>query len=475
MSSPSPIEAGGNSSPSTFSEEKQVGILQTNPVAGSHVICSVSKGIEGSWGREKCLSRSLSCFCERSEIRDVSHLGDRLFFDFACRSSRKGAPSAYALRVMSGYLEKKGYQVFADDLGSAYHLLRTAPNEIENESKRIHDGLYQGVSQLFEYGYNQHSMGLNLVPDPASGFVICEIFNSGDGLSKYHEKHETDFRKFKTMLQIRVPMGSLTPDTIRVFLSSSNFNNVDEPYRAILDLLGAEILPSDSIPWQTKQKDSECTFRWILAYLKNKIPNEEYKQLLAELRFDCEAAYRNEHSDEASEKDSSWLMYKRTFPNGDVYEGDFVYGTFHGKGKYTFADGTVYEGAFSCGKFHGKGNQLLSNGDSYEGDFFNDEFHGKGKYTFENGVVYQGDFVYGRFHGKGNQVLSNGDSYEGGFSNHEFHGKGKYTSLENGTVYEGDFVNGKFHGKGKLTLLDGTICEGDFFEGNFQPSGNQRL
>ena len=81
MSIPSPIEAGGNSPPSTFSEEKQVEIPQTDTMSGSHVICSVSKGVDlDSWGYQKRWSKSLSCFCERSEIVDVCSKSDVWIF-----------------------------------------------------------------------------------------------------------------------------------------------------------------------------------------------------------------------------------------------------------------------------------------------------------------------------------------------------------------------------------------------------------
>ena len=41
-------------------------------------------------------------------------------------------------------------------------------------------------------------------------------------------------------------------------------------------------------------------------------------------------------------------------PNGDTYEGEFVYDARHGQGVYKFKNGDVYEGAFSQDKRHGK-------------------------------------------------------------------------------------------------------------------------
>ena len=37
---------------------------------------------------------------------------------------------------------------------------------------------------------------------------------------------------------------------------------------------------------------------------------------------------------------------KRSWNNGDVYEGQYAYGLAHGKGIFRYADGDVYEGSF---------------------------------------------------------------------------------------------------------------------------------
>jgi hypothetical protein len=82
---------------------------------------------------------------------------------------------------------------------------------------------------------------------------------------------------------------------------------------------------------------------------------------------------------------------KLKWPNGDVYEGDFVNGDRTGKGKYTWSNGDVYEGDFVKGDRTGKGNFTYTDGDVYEGDYVNGDQTGKGKYTFTSGDVYEGD------------------------------------------------------------------------------------
>ena len=53
---------------------------------------------------------------------------------------------------------------------------------------------------------------------------------------------------------------------------------------------------------------------------------------------------------------------KYTLANGDVYEGPFSEGKYHGAGSYIFKSGMKYIGSFENGVFHGKGNLLNPDG-----------------------------------------------------------------------------------------------------------------
>ena len=91
----------------------------------------------------------------------------------------------------------------------------------------------------------------------------------------------------------------------------------------------------------------------------------------------------------------------------------------------------------------------------YEGDFVNGVPHGKGKYRseeFNNRYVYEGDFVNDEQTGKGKKT------YEGG--------TGKWRKMR-GSVYEGDFVKGEPHGIGKMTYANGWVEEGKWKDGEF--------
>ena len=84
-----------------------------------------------------------------------------------------------------------------------------------------------------------------------------------------------------------------------------------------------------------------------------------------------------------------------TLSNGDVYEGNYVNGVWHGIGKHTQANGCIYEGDFVEGRYHGKGKFTWPDGATYEGDFINGYFHGRGKVTFADGYVAERNFKDG--------------------------------------------------------------------------------
>lgn len=96
-------------------------------------------------------------------------------------------------------------------------------------------------------------------------------------------------------------------------------------------------------------------------------------------------------------------MSKLTTSTG-VYEGELVNGLPHGKGIFYFNDGGRYEGDFLKGTFTGKGKMIYtfpSEGYYYEGDFVNGLRNGQGVYKFPSGTRYEGGFVNNEFHGYG--------------------------------------------------------------------------
>ena len=76
--------------------------------------------------------------------------------------------------------------------------------------------------------------------------------------------------------------------------------------------------------------------------------------------------------------------------DGDVYTGEYVNGTRHGKGKFVFVSGNYYDGEWVDGKYNGHGIFRWSDGGEFDGEWKNGKRHGKGKWTYTNGSYYTG-------------------------------------------------------------------------------------
>lgn len=135
----------------------------------------------------------------------------------------------------------------------------------------------------------------------------------------------------------------------------------------------------------------------------------------------------------------------------DVYEGDFINGYAHGKGKYTYADGGYYEGSWKNDKQDGTGVDVQANGERYEGDFRGGLKNGYGVYTWRDGSKYEGDFVDGAQEGRGTYTASTGEKYSGDWIGGLEHGDG-VMEYPNGTIYRGEFKNSMRDGKGTLII-----------------------
>jgi hypothetical protein len=132
----------------------------------------------------------------------------------------------------------------------------------------------------------------------------------------------------------------------------------------------------------------------------------------------------------------------------------------------------VYDGEWVQGKQHGRGRQTWSDGTHYDGEYQSDLRHGKGKETLPGGVVYDGEWADGRRHGEGRlswprtaaalpgtapafAMLQRSRppapvAFKGAFEEGELcDGVLTFTS---GDVYEGKFRASAFHGQGKLTV-----------------------
>jgi len=208
---------------------------------------------------------------------------------------------------------------------------------------------------------------------------------------------------------------------------------------------------------------------------------------------------------------------RMTWTNGDIYDGEFSAGLFHGKGKFvsgdsgtykgdyvrgymegrgvlSYSNGTHYEGEFVANQFQGKGRLTYAAGDIYEGDFTNNAMNGVGTWSFAdksiyvgqvvNGVIqgrgellrptgekYTGDFVAGKMHGKGVFADGHGNQYSGEFHTDNFIGAGTYVS-DDGFTYVGEFKNWRLNGKGIQTDAEGNHWEGEYQDGRLEGQGS---
>ncbi len=155
---------------------------------------------------------------------------------------------------------------------------------------------------------------------------------------------------------------------------------------------------------------------------------------------------------------------KLVWRNGNIYTGEFYEGLMHGHGKMKFGQGDVYIGSFKDGDWNGRGQLKYFAGDSYEGNFLNSEWSGQGVYISLGGDKYQGEFKHNMFHGNGRYEDANGDAFEGEFKNNRAEGKVTITYNDQGT-YKGDVENWEMHGQGVYTSKKGNVYSGQFVNG----------
>ena len=194
------------------------------------------------------------------------------------------------------------------------------------------------------------------------------------------------------------------------------------------------------------------------------------------------------------------------WPDGRVYEGDFVGGQPHGRGIETTAEGVRFEGEFSEGDRAGLGVLTRPDGSRYSGQFraglrdgdgvyesktgrYTGQWHadvphgegvfhyadastytgawvggrrnGWGTYARADGSQYEGDWVADVPHGFGTLVERGGYSYDGAWNQGEKDGYGKRITRPE-IVYEGTWVANQRHGYGFETRVDGTQYTGEW-------------
>jgi hypothetical protein len=217
---------------------------------------------------------------------DSSYLSAINFLRLLIGNDKSGMTPEYPLGIISDYLIKNNHPILGTALKSANAFFQIENNDCSDLAKKISRHLKDGQPQLLHYGYVSHSMGLNLVPDPQSDCIFLEIFNSGNGLYRHQKKGS----KYQTMMRMKAPASSLTPEKIARFLNAKNFKDEKEAYEEIFGIEKIEKVEEQSPIWQTEQKTGNCSLEWIFAYLKNKMGEHEYDKMRVQLFKDCIAS-----------------------------------------------------------------------------------------------------------------------------------------------------------------------------------------
>lgn len=154
--------------------------------------------------------------------------------------------------------------------------------------------------------------------------------------------------------------------------------------------------------------------------------------------------------------DSPTLMARLQRPNGDVYEGEFRGGEYHGRGTLTASNGDTFTGNWENGELNGHGTLTTAEGLMYVGDFRDGKLHGKGRLTYPDGSYYRGDFANNRFHGEGTRTFASGRQYQGEFVDGQFHGQGEIRH-PSGARIESTFREGDPYGEIRMTTPEGEV------------------
>ena len=177
-------------------------------------------------------------------------------------------------------------------------------------------------------------------------------------------------------------------------------------------------------------------------------------------------------------------MVKKTFENGDIYEG-FVDRDKqpHGYGVMKFIEGVTLEGEWNNGDIS-SGKLMFPDETIYEGGLKNNKRHGRGIEKNADGtILYSGMWKDDFEHGFGIIILGS-SKYIGQFENGEIKGQGKYIfdvatfigtwennatgygsiQYNNGDYYVGPWINYKKEGDGFMIYENLDIYNGDWVD-----------
>ncbi len=163
---------------------------------------------------------------------------------------------------------------------------------------------------------------------------------------------------------------------------------------------------------------------------------------------------------------------KMVYPNGDIYEGQWINNLRNGTGSYKWPNGGIYEGDWKDGKKDGIGVFKYPDGYIYNGEWKDNKKHGKGvkthkdgtnlNETWENGNLINSegygtitfnikDVIVSDIRNYISGSLSGSGIYNGAIKNNMPHGDGLFNQNAN-IEYNGSWINGLFDGNGILKI-----------------------
>jgi hypothetical protein len=156
--------------------------------------------------------------------------------------------------------------------------------------------------------------------------------------------------------------------------------------------------------------------------------------------------------------------YVELYGSDGQYDGDFLNGMRHGKGKHTFR-GELYDGEWKWDKRHGWGKLTTTEGTVISGEWKEDHEHGFITIVDRKGpIVDEGEFRNGKRQGLGRQIFESGDMYDGGWCEGKLDDRGVYY-FANGDKLYGMWKKGIYHGVGVFHYADGSISRRTYEDG----------
>lgn len=192
------------------------------------------------------------------------------------------------------------------------------------------------------------------------------------------------------------------------------------------------------------------------------ILTRKYNKHKLELLFNSKGLNQVNIVNDDSLSYASDLNFVRLLSNGTIVSGDCD----SAEGLMTWNDGkATYEGDWANNLPHGRGNFKDQNNNVYEGEFKYGYFWGKGVLQVAGGYTYNGEFLLSRRHGNGkcDFIKPKGESYEGQWRADNMEGLGKY-SKGKAFYYYGNISDNQFNGNGKMVTSEGWM-EGTFKDG----------